>query len=118
IGADGARQSLGQTTETQVESALPKTSKNRFLFIVEDSLGNRVQIIFRFRKSARRAPAELIDQAERHGASQAVLAGWLAAQDDGAWRFEVARILRAMPKDDKTAANLLAALANGWRPHK
>jgi hypothetical protein len=118
IDADGARRSLGRTTETQVENALPKTGKNRFVFIVEDSLGKRVQIVFRFRKSAPRAPAELIEQAERHGASEAVLAGWLAAQDDGAWRFEVARILRAMPRGDKTAANLLAALANGWRPHK
>jgi hypothetical protein len=118
IDADGARRSLGRTTETQVESALPKTGKNRFVFIVEDSLGKRVQIIFRFRKSAPHASAELIEQAERHGASEAVLAGWLAAQDDGAWRFEVARVLRAMPRDDKTATNLLAALANGWRPHK
>jgi hypothetical protein len=118
LDVDDVRQVLGNQGETEIAIGIPKTVKDRFTLLIEDSLGKRVRIALYLRKSTPRMPQDLADQAARRGAEAAVSAGWLATHDDGAWRIEVARILRALPKDDKTAANLLLALANGWRPHE
>jgi len=114
----GVRRPLATVAATEFEMALPDTAKNRFVIVIEDSLGKRMRVTFRIHKAAPDVPRELAGAAARRGAEQAVLAGWLAAQENGAWRFEAARILRALPKDDKTAASLLTALAKGWRPHE
>jgi hypothetical protein len=117
IDIDGVRTVLGAKAETETEIAIPETAKTRFALLIEDAFGTRQRIAFQLRKKTPEMPKDLADEAAQHGATQPVLAGWLAAQDDGAWRIEVARMLRALPKDDKTAARLVSALAKGWRPH-
>ena len=117
LDTDAMRMPLGIRAGTETEIGIPKAVGNRFTLLIEDKLGKHVRIVFQLRKTAPEMPKDLVDEAALHDAKQALMAGWLAAQDDGAWRFEVARILRAMPKDDKTARNLLDAVARGWRPH-
>jgi hypothetical protein len=116
IDIDGVRTVLGTRTETEAEIAVPETAKSRFALLIGDAYGARLRIALKFRETLPEMPKDLADQAAQRGAAQAVLAGWLAAQDDGAWRIEVARLLRTMPKD-KTAQRLISALAEGWRPH-
>ncbi|MFO4987160.1 hypothetical protein RCK87_25810, partial [Salmonella enterica subsp. enterica serovar 1,4,[5],12:i:-] len=58
-----------------------------------------------------KAPPE-VEARETNGAVAAV---WLAGLDNGAWRFEAVRQLRALPQDE-TTTGLIAALESGWLP--
>jgi hypothetical protein len=118
VEVEGVRQPLGEYAETEAAIAVPKNAGSRFALIIEDSRGGRVRIAFHLRKQVPGLPEEIAREAPRLGAGQAIVAAWLAAQENGAWRFEAARVLRAVSRDDKTAARLLVALTEGWRPHQ
>jgi hypothetical protein len=108
----GVQEMLGTQAEREIEFRIPKRAPDRFALLIEDPLGKRVRVAFALRKN----PPEVPGDVARAAAAQAVEAAWLATQDDGAWRIEAARGLREQPSD-KAAANLLSALADGWRPH-
>ncbi|CAN5553747.1 hypothetical protein BH10PSE7_BH10PSE7_37230 [soil metagenome] len=118
LDVEGNRIAVATQDAAELEMPLPAGVRSRFTVIITDALGKRAQILFRLRNSVPQMPKALRDEAARHGAALPVAAGWLAAQGQGEWRFEVARMLRDLPKDDKSAALLLKALAAGWRPAK
>jgi hypothetical protein len=63
----------------------------------------------------RKAPPKTPDKVKARENDGEVAAIWLAAQQNGAWRFEALRQLRAMPQNDATTG-LIAALEKGWMP--
>lgn len=113
---EGNRQAIATQDETELSMAIPSGVRQRFVLIVSDSLGKQARLIFRLRNKAPDMPAAMRKEAALHDAETAVAAGWLAAQGNGEWRFEAARMLRAMPEKDDNLSGLLAALAAGWRP--
>jgi hypothetical protein len=117
LDIDDGRQLLGSTAANEAEIGIPDSATDRFAVLIEDSLGKRVRVALALREDTPEMPGDVAKSAAARSAGQAVKAGWLAAQDDGAWRLEAARGLRAMPAGDKTTARLLSALAKGWRPH-
>jgi hypothetical protein len=94
-----------------IEVPLAKIGGNRFAVIVTDARKHKLRIAFELRKAAPNAPEEVLAR-ENRGEVQAV---WLAAQQNGAWRFEALRQLRALPPD-KMTTDLIAALEKGWLP--
>jgi hypothetical protein len=94
-----------------IEIPLAKIGGNRFAVIVTDARKHKLRIAFELRKAAPNAPEEVLAR-ENRGEVQAV---WLAAQQNGAWRFEALRQLRALPPD-KMTTDLIAALEKGWLP--
>lgn len=98
-------------TARETEIPLARISGNRFSVIVTDQRKRRLRIAFEVRKVLPKIP-EKVKVQENLGEVGAV---WLAGHGNGAWRFEAARLLRALPQD-KTTADLIAALEKGWLP--
>jgi hypothetical protein len=99
-------------TEREFDIPLPKIKGQKFAVIVTDAKKRRLRVAFDVRKSAPKAPSSVTARDSR-GQLEAV---WLAAQQNGAWRFEAIRRLRALPQDQMTA-DLIAALEKGWLPN-
>jgi hypothetical protein len=78
---------------------------------VTDAKKRKLRIAFELRKAAPKAPGK-VKARESTGEVEAV---WLAAQQNGAWRVEAIRRLRAMPQTEATKG-LIAALEKGWMP--
>jgi hypothetical protein len=98
-------------TDREIEIPMAKISGSRFAVIVSDARRRKLRIAFELRKAAPKAPEEVVAR-ENRGEVQAV---WLAAQQNGSWRFEAIRQLRALPQD-KMTTDLIAALEKGWLP--
>ena len=98
-------------TERAVEIPLERISGSKFRVIVTDAKKRRLRIAFDLRKAAPKAP-DKVRARENRGEVEAI---WLAAQQNGAWRFEAVRRLKELPKD-KVTTDLIAALEKGWRP--
>jgi hypothetical protein len=97
--------------ERVIDVPLGDISGSRFAVVVTDAHKRRLRIPFDFRKAALKAP-EKVKARDNRGEIAAI---WLASQQNGAWRFEAARQLRALPQD-KLTVELIAALEKGWQP--
>lgn len=86
-------------------------SGKRFAVTIIDAGKRKLRIAFEVRQALPKVPAK-IKTRETNGEVAAV---WLAGLDDGAWRFEAVRQLRALPQSE-TTAGLIAALEKGWLP--
>ena len=95
----------------EIEVPIARISGSRFAVIVTDARKSKLRIAFELRKVAPEAPNE-VKARDSRGELEAV---WLAAQQNGAWRFEAVRRLRALPQD-KLTADLIEALEKGWQP--
>ncbi|WP_119268654.1 hypothetical protein [Taklimakanibacter deserti] len=98
-------------TERVIEIPMARIGGSKFAVIVTDARKRKLRIAFDLRKVAPKAP-DKVKARENRGEVEAV---WLAAQQNGAWRFEAVRQLRALPQD-KVTADLIAALEKGWQP--
>jgi hypothetical protein len=105
----------GGTAKTQADRAidvpLATISSSKFTVVVTDAQKRKLRIAFELRKARPKAP-DNVTARENSGEVEAI---WLAAQQNGAWRFEALRQLRALPRNDATAG-LVAALEKGWIP--
>ncbi|QIG51558.1 hypothetical protein G5V57_29905 [Nordella sp. HKS 07] len=95
----------------EVTIAADAISGSRFAVTITDARKNRLRIAFELRKALPNVP-DKIKARENQGEVAAV---WLAGRDNGAWRFEALRQLRALPRNEMTAG-LIAALEKGWLP--
>ncbi|MGE0006711.1 MAG: hypothetical protein AB7S92_14085 [Parvibaculaceae bacterium] len=95
----------------EIDVPLARIGGATFAVVVTDALKRRLRVAFDLRKAVPKAPQE-VRARDGSGALEAV---WLAAQQNGAWRFEAVRRLRALPQDEVTAG-LVAALERGWLP--
>ena len=99
-----------QTTRT-IDIPTNGFSGNRFSVIITDVRKRKLRIAFELKKALPKIP-DKIKARENRGEVGAV---WLAGQQNGAWRFEAARQLRALAPD-KATSDLIAALGKGWLP--
>lgn len=99
-----------QTTR-DIEIPTSNIAGNRFSVIITDARKQKLRIAFEMKKASPKVPDE-VKARENHGEVGAV---WLAGRDNGAWRFEAARQLRALAPD-KATSELIAALEKGWLP--
>lgn len=86
-------------------------NEKRFAVTIADAGKRKLRIAFEVRQALPKVPAR-IKARETNGAVAAV---WLAGLDEGAWRFEAVRQLRALPPDE-TTTGLIAAMEKGWLP--
>ncbi len=86
-------------------------SGNRFSVIITDARKRKLRIAFELKRALPKIP-DKVKARENHGEVGAV---WLAGQQNGAWRFEAARQLRALAPE-KATSDLIAALEKGWLP--
>jgi hypothetical protein len=101
-----------ETSAANVEFALPGGASNRFVVEIEDAKGASTRVKLRLADRAPTPPGELTALPGSPAFRKTALAGWLARQDQGKWRLEAMRQLRAI-KDYEPAQRLLAALAQG-----
>jgi hypothetical protein len=106
----GGGKEVTQTTR-MIEVPLTTISGNRFAVVVTDANKRRLRIAFGIRTAPPKAP-EKVKARENSGEVEAV---WLSAQQNGAWRFEAIRRLRALPGTEATRG-IIAALEKGWMP--
>jgi hypothetical protein len=108
-------QGQGGKAKTQadrvIDVPLAAISGSKFTVVVTDASKRKLRIVFELRMAPPKAP-DKVRARENRGEVEAV---WLAAQQNGAWRFEALRQLRAVPQNDATTA-LIAALEKGWIP--
>lgn len=83
----------------------------KFTVTITDAKKRTVRIPFVVRKALPKVP-EKIKARDIGGEIAAV---WLAGRDNGAWRVEAVRQLRALPQSE-TVSGLIAALEKGWLP--
>lgn len=83
----------------------------KFTVTVTDARRRTVRIPFVVRKALPKVPEKIMAR----DASGEVAAVWLAGRDNGAWRLEAVRQLRALPRSE-TVSGLIAALEKGWLP--
>lgn len=95
----------------EIDVPVAKIAGNRFSLVVTDGRKRKLRIAFELRKALPKVPAK-VKARDNRGEISVV---WLAAQQNGAWRFEAARQLRALPQD-KITSDLIAALEKGWLP--
>ena len=98
-------------TAREIEVPVAGIKGTRFSVTVTDARKRKLRIAFEVRKALPKAP-DKVKARENHGEVGAV---WLAGQQNGAWRFEAVRQLRALPQD-KMTADLIAAIEKGWLP--
>lgn len=104
----------GKTTRQaarDIEIPLAGNTGRKFAVTITDARRKKLRVAFELRKSAPKVPQK-VHARETDGAIAAV---WLAGQENGAWRIEALRRLRALPRD-KTTAGVIAALQKGWLP--
>lgn len=94
-----------------IEIPTANIAGNRFSVTITDVRKRKLRIAFEVRKASPKVP-EKVKARENHGEVGAV---WLAGRNEGAWRFEAVRQLRALPPD-KATSDLIAALEKGWLP--
>lgn len=98
-------------TARATEMSVAGIKGSRFSVIVTDARKRKLRIAFEVKKALPKVP-DKVKARENQGEVGAV---WLAGRQNGAWRFEAVRQLRALPQD-KVTADLIAALEQGWLP--
>lgn len=88
-------------------------ASDKFSVTITDARKNGLRVAFRVRTALPKVP-EKIKARDTGGEIAAV---WLAGHDNGAWRFEAVRQLRALPQSE-TVSGLIAALEKGWLPNE
>lgn len=83
----------------------------KFAVKITDARKRAVRIVFVVKKALPKVPAKV----KARDTNGEVAATWLAGRDNGAWRFEAVRQLRALPPSE-TVLGLIAALEKGWLP--
>ena len=106
--ADG--KTVTQTTR-DIEIPTAGIAGNRFSVTIADARRQKLRIAFEIKKAAPKIPED-VQARENRGEVGAI---WLAGRDNGAWRLEAARQLRALPPA-KTTSDLITALEKGWLP--
>jgi hypothetical protein len=94
-----------------IDIPLAKITGRKFAVTITDARKKKVRVAFELRKNAPKVPQK-VEARETDGVIAAV---WLAGRENGAWRIEALRQLRAL-QQDKTTAGLIAALEKGWLP--
>jgi len=84
---------------------------SKFAVTIADARKRKLRIAFEVRKALPSVPVKV----KARDTTGEVTAVWLAGRDNGAWRFEAVRQLRALPRNE-TVAGLIAALEKGWLP--
>ncbi len=100
-----------QQVAREIDIPLGAIAGSKFAVIVTDAAKKKLRIAFELRKAAPEVP-EQVKARDRSGEIAAI---WLAGRDNGAWRIEALRRLQSLPQD-KTTAQLIAALEKGWLP--
>lgn len=85
----------------------------KFTVKITDARKRVVRIVFVVKRALPKVPAK-VKARDTNGVIAAV---WLAGRDNGAWRFEAVRQLRALPRNE-TTVGLIAALEKGWLPRE
>ncbi len=83
----------------------------KFAVTITDARKRAVRIAFVVKKTLPKVP----DKVRARDTNGEIAAVWLAGRDNGVWRFEAVRQLRALPQNE-TVAGLIAALEKGWLP--
>ncbi len=86
---------------------------SKFAVTIADARKRKLRIAFEVRKTLPSVPVKV----KARDTTGEVTAVWLAGRDNGAWRFEAVRQLRALPQNE-TVAGLIAALEKGWLPRE
>ncbi len=112
----GKKTVLTPTGERAVKFAIPKDAGQRLALTITDAGKRSLRVPFRLRDKLPAAPAEIAKESANAGLMPALQAGWLAEQDDGAWRIEAVRLLRNTDGEKVEFTRLADALLAGWRP--
>ena len=94
LEAGGKASVLTAGSEREVRFEIPKNAGSRLTLTITDAGKRSVRVPFRLRDKLPAPPSDVVAQAAPDGLAPALLAAWLANQDDGAWRLEAARMLR------------------------
>ncbi|WP_119391022.1 hypothetical protein [Taklimakanibacter lacteus] len=105
-GGEAARQEA-----RDIEIPLARIAGRKFAVTVTDARKKKLRVAFELRKAAPKVP----DEVKARDSNGTIAAVWLAGRENGAWRMEALRRLRALPQD-KTTMELIAALEQGWLP--
>lgn len=116
LDAGGKESALPLNGERDVSFDIPKDAGQRVALIITDAGKRSVRVPFRLRDKLPAPPADISGGNLPEGLSLALLAAWLAGQDDGAWRLEAVRILRNAEGNRPEFKRLGEALLAGWRP--
>lgn len=116
LDAGGKESALPLIGERNVSFDIPKDAEQRVALIITDAGKRSVRVPFRLRDKLPAPPADISGGNLPEGLSLALLAAWLAGQDDGAWRLEAVRILRNAEGNRPEFKRLGDALLAGWRP--
>lgn len=109
VEVEGSK-AITQTTR-DIEIPVSTVAGNRFSVTIMDARKRKLRVAFQMKKASPKVPDE-VKARENRGEVGAI---WLAGRDNGAWRFEAARQLRALAPD-KATSDLIAALEKGWLP--
>ena len=116
LDAGGKESPLTPSGEREARFDIPKDAGQRVTLIITDAGKRSVRVPFRLRDKLPAPPPEVSGANAPEGLAPALLAAWLAGQDDGAWRLEAARMLRNADGDKPEFKRLSDALLAGWRP--
>lgn len=116
LDAGGKERTLPLNGARDVHFDIPKDAGQRVTLIITDAGKRSVRVPFRLRDRLPAVPADVSGGNVPEGFAPALLAAWLAAQDDGAWRLEAVRMLRNAAGEKPELKRLSDALLAGWRP--
>lgn len=86
---------------------------SKFAVTIIDAKKRKLRIAFEVKKALPKVP----DKVKARDTNGEIAAVWIAGRDNGAWRFEAVRQLRALPQNE-TVAGLIVALEKGWLPRE
>jgi len=116
LEAGGKASVLTPSSEREVRFNLPNDAGQRVTLMITDAGKRSMRVPFRLRDKLPAPPAEVSGGNVPEGLAPALLAAWLAGQDNGAWRLEAVRMLRIADGDKPEFKRLSDALLAGWRP--
>lgn len=116
LEVSGKETVLTPSSDREVRFDIPADAGQRLALIITDAEKRNVRVPFRLRDKLPAAPSDVLAESAPDGLSPALLAAWLAGQDDGAWRIEAARMLRNDAGGKAEFKRLANALLAGWRP--
>lgn len=116
LEANGKDQPIGHTKDRQAKFDLPKEAGQRLVLTIVDAKKRSVRVPLRLKESLPTPPAGLASDNPSSDLLPALIAAWLARQDDGAWRIEAARMLRNAGAANGKLTRVGDALFAGWRP--
>jgi len=116
LDAGGGETVLTESSEREVRFDIPKDAGERMTLTITDAGKRSMRVSFRLRDRLAAVPAGVESADAPEGLAPALVAAWLAGQDDGAWRLEAVRMLRTADAGKPEFKRLSDALLAGWRP--